>query len=240
MKYQPNQIYHIYNQGNNKQRIFFRDENYLYFIEKMRKYLLPNVHILCYCLMPNHFHWLVYTKEQACLPSTSVKPRSKFSDDYKSYLNSIAFCDKKKNENQNITSIKSENSLIEHKDFQQNLSKSIGVLLSTYTKAINKQEKRTGSLFRDKTKSKRDFIDELLTVEFDKRKLLMQPDFHYSRICFEYIHENPVKAGIVDEQEDWYYSSAKDYFYSKENSICNLLLWKRITHNENTLLPQTS
>jgi putative transposase len=48
--------YHVYNRGNNRQRIFFEPDNYDFFLDKMRKYLLPNAEILCYCLMPNHFH----------------------------------------------------------------------------------------------------------------------------------------------------------------------------------------
>ena len=78
MKYEPNQIYHLYNQGNNKEPIFFNKENYLFFLQKMRKHLHPYVDILCYCLMPNHFHWLIYTNQAACLPSKAVKPTSRF------------------------------------------------------------------------------------------------------------------------------------------------------------------
>ena len=26
-----------------------------------------------------------------------------------------------------------------------------------------------------------------------------------------YLHQNPVKAGLVEEPEQWYYSSARDY-----------------------------
>lgn len=55
MHFEPNAIYHIYNQGNNRQQVFFREENYLYCLRKMRKYLLPYGDLLCYCLMPNHF-----------------------------------------------------------------------------------------------------------------------------------------------------------------------------------------
>ena len=74
MPYEPNRIYHIYNQGNNKQPIFCKEEHYLLFLRKMRHHILPNVDFLAYCLMPNHFHWLVYVKKEACLPSKSVKP----------------------------------------------------------------------------------------------------------------------------------------------------------------------
>lgn len=63
MQFHPNAIYHIYNQGNNRQQIFFKPENYLFFLKKMREYLLPHGDLLCYCLMPNHFHWLMYVRE---------------------------------------------------------------------------------------------------------------------------------------------------------------------------------
>lgn len=66
MKYSPNTIYHIYNQGNNKQIIFPEERNYIFFLKKVRKHLLPCVDILAYCLMPNHFHFLIYTNEKSC------------------------------------------------------------------------------------------------------------------------------------------------------------------------------
>ncbi|WP_353139320.1 hypothetical protein [Pseudopedobacter sp.] len=33
--------------------------------------------------------------------------------------------------------------------------------------------------------------------------------------CLDYIHNNPVTAGIVEKAEDYLYSSAKDYFGMK-------------------------
>ncbi|MDD3490054.1 MAG: hypothetical protein PHR62_09250 [Paludibacter sp.] len=56
-------IYHIYNQGNNRQKIFYNRDNYLYFLQKMNDYLLPYCDVLAWCLMPNHFHWMVYVRE---------------------------------------------------------------------------------------------------------------------------------------------------------------------------------
>lgn len=63
MKLLPDRIYHIYNRGNQKQRIFFTRNNYLFFLEKVRKYWYPYCDILCYCLMPNHFHFMIKTNE---------------------------------------------------------------------------------------------------------------------------------------------------------------------------------
>ena len=56
MKIHEPGIYHIYNRGNNKQRIFFQKENYLYFLRKCHQYIKPVSNIFAWCLMPNHFH----------------------------------------------------------------------------------------------------------------------------------------------------------------------------------------
>lgn len=66
MHFEPNEIYHIYNRGNNKIRIFFTDSNYIYFLKKIRNELLPFCDLLCYCLMPNHFHLLISVKTEGC------------------------------------------------------------------------------------------------------------------------------------------------------------------------------
>ncbi|TAE51649.1 MAG: transposase [Cytophagales bacterium] len=65
MKLTANHLYHIYNQGNNKQNIFQDDNDYICFLKKIREELLPNCNILAYCLMPNHFHFLVDITEKS-------------------------------------------------------------------------------------------------------------------------------------------------------------------------------
>lgn len=63
MTLEPNQLYHIYNQGNRRQQIFYSREDYLCFLQLVRKYVKPYGHILCYCLMPNNFHFVIQTNE---------------------------------------------------------------------------------------------------------------------------------------------------------------------------------
>lgn len=69
----PGEYYHLYNRGVNRQDIFFERENYLFFLRRIRKYLLGEIEaselsqtsevccatIVAYCLMPNHFHLLL-------------------------------------------------------------------------------------------------------------------------------------------------------------------------------------
>lgn len=55
----PDIYYHFYNRGNNRQVVFFEPDNYLYFLGGLKKYLVPVVKIIAYCLMPTHYHILV-------------------------------------------------------------------------------------------------------------------------------------------------------------------------------------
>jgi putative transposase len=176
MKYAPNTIYHIYNQGNNRQVIFPKEKNYLFFLKKVRKNLLPCVDVLAYCLMPNHFHFLVYTNEKSC---AEVLAKTTGERNY---------C-------------------------QQKLSKEIGCLLSGYTKAINKQEGRTGALFRARTKQKECFNEGLIGIN-------EQDKLGYTLNCFHYIHQNPVAARLVRNSTDWVYSSAKGYAQIRNGTLC--------------------
>lgn len=59
MRFEPGQLYHVYNRGNNRQQVFFTPDHYLYFLKKLRGHVRPRCHILAYCLMPNHFHILL-------------------------------------------------------------------------------------------------------------------------------------------------------------------------------------
>ncbi|EGV43332.2 transposase [Bizionia argentinensis JUB59] len=93
MKYEPlieDNYYHIYNCGNNKEDIFLEDDNYLYFLSLTKKYLLDVVDILAYCLMKNHFHFLVKTKEN--------QEQKKISQAFSNFFNAYAKAFNKKHQ----------------------------------------------------------------------------------------------------------------------------------------------
>lgn len=72
--YQKGAIYHLFNRGVAKNNIFIDQQDYFYYLSKMRKYKqLFNVEIINYNLLPTHYH---YTAEQL-----SDVPISKFMHD---------------------------------------------------------------------------------------------------------------------------------------------------------------
>ena len=59
------QLYHIFNQGNNQETIFLERKDYLFFLSKYRTLVTPHCETIAYCLMPNHFHFLVNISEKS-------------------------------------------------------------------------------------------------------------------------------------------------------------------------------
>jgi len=69
--------YHIYNRGNNGEKIFLEGRNYAYFMQLYEKYIVPIVDTFGYCLLGNHFHFLVRIKDSDNQERGSFKePRS--------------------------------------------------------------------------------------------------------------------------------------------------------------------
>ncbi len=177
MEFLAGNNYHIYNQGNNKDLIFYDEEDYILFLKKMKMSLSPCCKILAWCLMPNHFHWLI-----------------NINSDYK-----IFYETNNRPKKLNL------------------LNKNIGSLLSSYTQVINRRIGRTGSLFRKRTKAK------LMDEERDKHD-------NYLLNCFLYIHQNPLRAGLVKNLEDWEYSSYRDYSGLRNGNLCDIGFTKELLH----------
>jgi len=70
MHFEPGHIYHLYNRGNNKVPIFFSSKNYLYLLAKVRTEWLSFCDVFSYCLMPNHFHFMLQANNDGCQPVT--------------------------------------------------------------------------------------------------------------------------------------------------------------------------
>jgi len=87
MRFEANNWYHVYNQGNNKQPIFYEKENFLFFLSKIQGLSKQDFNIIAYCLMPNHFHFLIYTNFNS---SEEVDKSGEYSRKLGSILSSYA------------------------------------------------------------------------------------------------------------------------------------------------------
>ena len=58
----PDLIYHVLNRGNNRQVTFIEEQDYLHYLEILKKYKEKfQFKIFAYCLMTNHIHLVVKT-----------------------------------------------------------------------------------------------------------------------------------------------------------------------------------
>jgi len=59
-------VYHVVARGINEQRIFEDEEDYLVFLEKIRKYKkISGYKVFAYCLMSNHIHLLMKEENES-------------------------------------------------------------------------------------------------------------------------------------------------------------------------------
>ena len=63
--YRPGGYYHIYNRGANRTSICRNDDNFSYLLRLLKRYLSElDITMIAYCLLPNHYHWLVRQEDE--------------------------------------------------------------------------------------------------------------------------------------------------------------------------------
>jgi putative transposase len=63
--YKKDSYYHIFNRGVEKRNVFLCNNDYNKFLKSLKESSAKSkTDILCYCLMPNHFHLLVFQKDE--------------------------------------------------------------------------------------------------------------------------------------------------------------------------------
>ncbi|WP_300976911.1 transposase [Flavobacterium sp.] len=131
----PDAFYHIYNRGINSGKIFSNQENYLFFLSKFATFLSPLCEVYAYCLLPNHFHFLIKVKSEKEIRTFVSKGNdSNFSFHQEKGLHS----------------------------YESIVSKQIGKFISSYSQAYNKVNKRHGPLLESPFKRKRIDSEEYL------------------------------------------------------------------------------
>lgn len=90
-----NSFYHIYNRAIGNEKLFVTNNDYYFFIRKTERFLLPVVQIYAFCLIPNHFHFLVKTKDSSDIKKHNTLNFDKSSVDvlnkpFKNFFNSYS------------------------------------------------------------------------------------------------------------------------------------------------------
>lgn len=81
-------FYHIYNRGINKEPVFFERDNYEYFMKLYEKHIDPIAETYAWCLLKNHFHFLVRIKDEQGL-NEMKSPHQYFSNLFNAYTKAI-------------------------------------------------------------------------------------------------------------------------------------------------------
>jgi putative transposase len=116
-------IFHVYNRTNNRERLFATDENKAYFLKQYVNYMAPFADTFCWCLLPNHFHFLIQIKCSATI---------------KQYLQALDIQLLKPIEKKYLIDKATLDEVVQHQWKR---------FFTSYAMAYNKQQNRTGNLF---------------------------------------------------------------------------------------------
>ena len=185
----PGYFYHIYNRGNNRENLFYKPGNYIYFLKKYDHYLNDYLETYAFCLLPNHFHLLVRAKELRDLPGfeNHTSGRIKREDNPAGLL---------PHARKDLPGLKDLEGLL-----PTLISKQFSKFFNAYAKAINKQQNRVGSLFQKNFKR----------IRIENRKYLTN--------LIYYIHANPQIHKLTDDFKNWPYSSYGKFLEAKKTHL---------------------
>ena len=190
----PNTVYHIYNHANGNENLFRSEENYRYFLKKYAEYIYPIAETFAYCLMPNHFHFMVRIRGEEEL--VEFFKTEKINQYLRGFVN-LGGIGKKEEKESGLRNLGIVEKL---------LSQQFSNFFNSYTKAYNKKYNRRGSLFNHRFKRK-----------------VVENDSYFIQLVV-YIHLNPVKHGFCSHLLDWEYSSIHAYYSEAVSLINKSLL----------------
>jgi putative transposase len=171
--------YHIFNRGINGEDLFLNNDNYTHFLQLYEKYIEEIADTFAWCLMKNHFHILVRIKEK----------------------NEIGFIPIRKNNHTIITPPSGLKTADGVSSKQYDPSHQFSHLFNAYAQSINKEYKRTGSLF-----------------ESPFKRILVTSDNYFKELV-SYIHNNPSHHGFCEKSIDYPWTSYHSVVSGKASKL---------------------
>lgn len=206
--FESEKYYHVFNRGNSGENIFLNKDNYHFFLSKWIKYINPYATPLAYCLMPNHFHFLIKIKS----PVHFTK-RHKLIKGHSDSLTEIGLT----NPQENINTVDTDINLLLEIQFKK--------LFSSYALAFNKQQNRHGSLFEKRFK--RVIVDSDSYFSKLIHYIHNNPIHHHFRENYESWHFSSYrtlvsdKASLLDRDEVLEWFGGKKAFVDFHHSQIN-------------------
>lgn len=143
--FEPKGTYHLYNYAVGYNNLFREVRNYNYFLKKLIPKIKPFCDVLAYCLLPDHFHFIICIKDKSILMDhwkIQIERMHAMND-----LNGLE---------------KSSDQVV----FNQLIVREFAGVFNSYAQSFNKTYRRKGALFRES------FRRDAITSDEDLVKLL--------------------------------------------------------------------
>lgn len=167
-------FYNIFSPENGKEQFFYSDENYFFFLKKFSETVLPIAELYGYCLLPNQFHLLIKIKDEK-----SVFEYLKMNGNFPEETVTL----------DSIKTLSAGEGMANLDIFGMHISRLFSTFFNSYSKAINEQQKKRGSLFEKGFKIKH------LESTADLKQCLLN------------MHNSSLQNKLVTKVEDWKFSS---------------------------------
>ncbi len=129
---EPDKIYHLTLQFKGNDKLFYSEENYLFFLKLYAELLLPIIDTYAYCLLPNHFHCLIKIKNEKII-FDYLKLNNRIPEEN---LSLEAY------KNLSITTVSLVGNI-----FSLPIGKQFSTFFKAYSDVLNLQQKRKSNLF---------------------------------------------------------------------------------------------
>ena len=91
-RFESNGIYHVYNRSVDRKSMFSSERNYQFFIRQFDKYLSDYIKIYTYCLLGNHFHFMIKVNDLSSFEKfkQEIEVHDVVSQQFKKFFQSYA------------------------------------------------------------------------------------------------------------------------------------------------------
>ena len=188
---EPDCFYHIYNRGINGEKIFEEEENYFFFMKKVFEYLNEICDLYAYCLMPNHFHFVIKIKSNKELIEFFERKNNKIN---KSGLHSI----------QNLPS--------------KQFSKFISCYTQAFNKVYDRHGPLLESPFKRKKLDSEKYLKNVI-IYVHQNPIDLKADFRSYKFSSYYTVLSSLKTNLKRVEVIEYFHDLENFIFCHENTI---------------------